>query len=54
MMEQILRRSRIYPFSFTVIPALPDSQDVRADQVNLAYQSADVGEHDIEAANITR
>lgn len=31
----------------------PDSQDVRADQVNLAYQSADVGEHDIEAANIT-
>ena len=32
---------------------IPDSQDVRADQVNLAYQSADVGEHDIEAANIT-
>ena len=31
----------------------PDSQDVRADQVNLAYQSADVGEHNIEAANIT-
>lgn len=31
----------------------PDSQDVCADQVNLAYQSADVGEHDIEAANIT-
>ena len=31
----------------------PDSQDVRADQVNLAYQSADVGEHDIEASNIT-
>ena len=31
----------------------PDSQDVRADQVNWAYQSADVGEHDIEAANIT-
>ena len=31
----------------------PYSQDVRADQVNLAYQSADVGEHDIEAANIT-
>ncbi|WP_455902703.1 YDG domain-containing protein [Clostridium sp.] len=31
----------------------PDSQDVRANQVNLAYQSADVGEHDIEAANIT-
>ena len=31
----------------------PNSQDVRADQVNLAYQSADVGEHDIEAANIT-
>ena len=30
-----------------------DSQDVRADQVNLAYQSADVGEHNIEAANIT-
>ena len=32
---------------------IPDSQDVRADQMNLAYQSADVGEHDIEAANIT-
>ena len=32
---------------------IPDSQDVRADQVNLAYQSADVGEHNIEAANIT-
>lgn len=32
---------------------IPDSQDVRAAQVNLAYQSADVGEHDIEAANIT-
>ena len=31
----------------------PDSQDVRADQVNWAYQSADVGEHNIEAANIT-
>lgn len=31
----------------------PDSQDVRANQVNLAYQSADVGEHNIEAANIT-
>lgn len=31
----------------------PDSQDVRVDQVNLAYQSADVGEHNIEAANIT-
>ena len=31
----------------------PDSQDVRADQVNLAYQSADVGEHNIEAANIS-
>lgn len=31
----------------------PDSQDVRADQVNLAYQSVDVGEHNIEAANIT-
>lgn len=31
----------------------PDSQDVRADPVNLAYQSADVGEHNIEAANIT-
>ena len=31
----------------------PDSQDVCADQVNLTYQSADVGEHDIEAANIT-
>lgn len=31
----------------------PDSRDVRADQVNWAYQSADVGEHNIEAANIT-
>ena len=31
----------------------PDSQDVRADQVNLAYQSADVGEHNIEDGNIT-